>query len=187
VLIGNLSMTRMDPDYYSAQVAESILCSSPVFSDRISKAVRVEGGLAYSVYGSLAAGAHLYPGTFRLYVGTRAKEKERALKIILDELKKFIHEGPSPEELQNAKNYLVKSFYHSWGTCEGLAGYLVALRRWKLGPDYHRDYRAKVNAVTREDVMRVAKQHIDLDRLVIAVVGPVDANGRVTERDEDKR
>lgn len=185
VYVGNLSLPREHPDYFAARVAEVILCSSPVFSDRLSKAVRVQEGLAYSVGGSLTSGSDLWPGTFYLYVGTEASQKDKALEVVRKEFEKYIAEGPTQQELDDARNYLTKSFYNNWDTTDGLAGYLLAIRRWNLGPDYHRTFRAKVRAVTREDVIRVAKNYIDLDHLTTVIVGPVDKDGNLQKK-EDK-
>jgi zinc protease len=184
VYMGNLSLARENPDYYVARVAEVILCSSPVFSDRLSKAVRVEEGLAYSVGGSITGGADLWPGTFSVYVGTRAAMKDKTVGIIQRELKKYIDEGPTPEELGEAKNYLVKSFFAAWDSTDDVAGYLLGIKRWNLGLDYHKTFRQKIMAVTREDVQRVAKEMIDLDRMTVSIVGPVDKDGKVTEKEE---
>lgn len=185
ILIGHPGLTRDHPDYVALRVAETILCSSPVFSDRFSMAVRVEGGLAYSVGGSLTGGADWWPGTFSIYAGTEAKNKDKVLNLMLKLLREFVEQGPTEKEVATAKNYLAKSFFTRWETGEGWVNYLLAVKRLNLGTDYHRRFQEKLASLTRDDVHAAVKRFVKLDQLTTVIVGPVDKNGKVIERKDD--
>lgn len=182
ILIGHAGVTRDHPDYVALRVAETILCSSPVFSDRFSRAVRVEGGLAYSVGGSFTGGADRWPGTFSIYAGTEAKNKDTCLNLMLKLLREFVEQGPTEEEVATAKNYLAKSFFTRWETGDGWANYLLAVKRLNLGTDYHRRFQEKLASLTRDEVHAAVKRFVKLDRLTTVIVGPVDSNGKVIEK-----
>ncbi|HEV3027710.1 MAG TPA: hypothetical protein VG457_09070, partial [Planctomycetota bacterium] len=59
----------------------------------------------------------------------------------------------------------------SWETVEDTAAYLVRTRRFGLGSDYPSQFQAAISAVTREEVLRVAREQIDLDTLTTVAVG----------------
>lgn len=175
LMLGNLGIDRKDPDFYAAKVAESIFCSSPVLSDRLSKEIRVTGGLAYSVYGTMTGDADVYPGAFLIYVGTRAETTAQALEKTRAVMREFVRNGPTAEEVRDAKNYLIKGFSRFAETSDQLAALLVRVQRLGLGLDYPETYRSKIAAVTADDVKRVAARLIDLENSTLAVVGPVEA------------
>jgi zinc protease len=102
------------------------------------------------------------------------------------ELDSFLKDGPTAEEVKDAKDYLLASFVSSWETVEDLADYLLTVERYGLGVDHAAKYYASVKAVTPAEVHRVAKKYIDLKHLTTVVVGPVDANGKLIEGEQDK-
>ena len=78
----------------------------------------------------------------------------------------------SPEELDDAKAYLTGSFVFDYETAEQVARRLVHLHRQGLGFDYPARFAERVNAVTAEEVLRVARKHLHPDALTIVTVGP---------------
>jgi zinc protease len=119
-------------------------------------------------------------------LGVEAKDKDKGLQAVLKELTKFLQEGPTAEEVKDAKSYLLSSFVSSWETVEEIADYLLAVKRYELGSDYAAKYYRAVGSVTPEEVLRVARKYIDLDRLTTVIVGPVDKNGKLIEGEQDK-
>jgi zinc protease len=115
-----------------------------------------------------------------------AKKKDEGLKGVMKELSGFLKDGPTEEEVRDAKAYLLGSFVSSWETVEDLAEYLLTVKRYDLGLDYAAKYHKAVGSVTREEVLRVARKYIDLDHLTTVVVGPVDKNGKLIEGEQDK-
>jgi zinc protease len=184
--LGHVGIERTDPDFFALRVLETILLTSPGFTNRLAKNVRDLQGLAYDVNGSITAGAGLSAGPFQVALGVEAKDKDKGLKAVLKELTQFLKDGPTEEEVQDARSYLLSSFVSSWETAEDLAEYLVALKRYGLGYDYAVKYHQAVGAVTPAEVLRVARKHVDPDRLTTVIVGPVDKDGRIIEGEQDK-
>ena len=184
--LGHVGIERTDPDYFALRVLETILLTSPGFTNRLAKNVRDLQGLAYDVNGSITVGAGLSAGPFQVALGVEAKDKDKGLQAVLKELTQFLKDGPTEEEVKDARSYLLSSFVSSWETAEDLAEYLVALKRYGLGVDYAAKYHQAVGAVTPAEVLRVARKHIDPDRLTTVIVGPVDKDGKLIEGEQEK-
>jgi predicted Zn-dependent peptidase len=60
------------------------------------------------------------------------------------------------------------------------------VKRYDLGSDYAGKYYREVGAVTREEVLRVARKYLDLENLTTVIVGPVDKSGKLIEGEQDK-
>ncbi|HVR83065.1 MAG TPA: insulinase family protein, partial [Planctomycetota bacterium] len=141
------------------------------FTNRLARRVRDELGLTYDVSGTITEEADLAAGPFQVVLGVDEKNQKRAMEAVLEVLRAFRSEGPTEEELSDAKRYLLGSFASSWETVEDTAAYLVHTRRFGLGSDYPSQFQAAISAVTREDVLRVAREQIDLGALTTVVVG----------------
>jgi zinc protease len=184
--LGHVGIQRSNPDYAALRVMETILMTSPGFTNRLAKFVRDQQGLAYDVNGSITGGAGLVACPFQIVLGVEAKDKDKGLQSVMKELDSFLKDGPTAEEVKDAKDYLLASFVSSWETVEDLADYLLTVERYGLGVDHAAKYYASVKAVTPAEVHRVAKKYIDLKHLTTVVVGPVDANGKLIEGEQDK-
>ena len=169
--LGHVGVDRFHPDYFALRVMETILGSSPGFTNRLARRVRDELGLTYDVSGTITEGADLAAAPFQVILGVDEKNQKRAVQEVLGVLRTFRNEGPTEEELADAKQYLLGSFANSWETVEDTAAYLVHAGRFGLGSDYPAHFQAAISAVTREDVLRVAREQIDLDALTTVVVG----------------
>jgi zinc protease len=166
---------RRDPDWYAAYVLNYILGGGG-FKSRLTEEVREKRGLAYSVYAYLQPMDHA--GLWLGGTATRNDKVAESLQVIRTELARIREDGVTAEELAEAKNYLNASFPLSLDSNSRIASLLVQMQRDKLGPE-HLDKRADyINAVTREDVLRVARKMFDLDKLITVVVGdPVGLGG----------
>lgn len=185
--LGHVGIDRTNPDYFALRVMETILCTSPGFTNRLARNVRDLQGLAYDIGGSITAGAGLAPGPFQVVFGVEAKDKDKALETVRRELEKFRTEGPTREEVEDARNYLLASFVGTWETAEDLAGYMLDVKRYDLGADYAAQFHRAVSAVTAADLLRVARTYLDLKNLTLVGVGPVDKDGKLMpEGDKDK-
>jgi zinc protease len=184
--LGHVGIERANPDYFALRVMETILSTSPGFTNRLARNVRELQGLAYDVNGSITSGAGQAAGAFQVVLGVEAKDKDKGLQAVMKELQQFLKEGPTDEEVKDAKSYLLSSFVSSWETVEQIADYLLTVKRYGLGSDYATRYYGAVGSVTPEEVLRVARKYIDLDRLTTVIVGPVDKNGKLIEGDQDK-
>jgi zinc protease len=184
--LGNIGIERRNPDFPTLKVMETILLTSPGFTNRLARNVRDVQGLAYDVNGSITGGAGIVACPFQVVLGVEAKDKDKGLQAVLKELDQFLKDGPTDVEVKDAKDYLLGSFVSSWETVEDMADYLLTVERYGLGPDYAGDFYRSVRAVTPAEVLRVARKYIDLKNLTTVVVGPVDKNGKLIEGEQDK-
>jgi zinc protease len=185
--MGHVGIDRSNPDFFTLRVMETILCTSPGFTNRMAKNVRDLQGLAYDVGGSITSGAGQAPGPFTIVLGVEAKDKDKALATVRAELEKFLKDGPTAQEVDDAKNYLLDSFVGSWETVEDVASYMLEVKRYDLGKDYAAQFHRAVSRVTAESVLRAARQYIDLGKMTLVGVGPVDKDGKLQlEGDKDK-
>jgi zinc protease len=176
LVTGCPGIMRKDPDFMAAFVLNHILGGN-AFSSRLYKEVREARGLAYSVYSSIMPLDHtslFFGGT-----ATRSDRAGQALEVMQAEFRKMAETGPTEEELAKAKSYLTGAFALRFDTSTKIAEQLVAIQLDDLPIDYIDKRNGLVNAVTMDDVKRVAKRLLDSSMLV-TVVGkpqPVPAKG----------
>lgn len=167
-VFGHAGMERDHPDFFAAFVMNYILGGGG-FSSRLTEEVRVKRGLAYGVYSyfSLREGAPLYLGGTQ----TANERMNESIEVIRAEWERMRTEGVTAEELEAAKRYLTGAFPLRFDSNSRISAYLVFLQRENLGIDYLDRRNGLVEAVTLEDVGRVAGQLLDPDALSIVVVG----------------
>ncbi len=171
VTMGNVAIRRSDPDYAAVLVLDHILGTGPGFTYRLAKDLRDEQGLAYSVYGVASPSAAEEPGTFTGFIACLGDDLPRALEGMEGHIRRIREEPVSEQELADARSYLVGSLVFRYETSEQVAGALVQMQRFGLGLDYAEKFPAMVAAVTREDVLRVAKKHLHPGRMAVVVSG----------------
>ena len=169
MVIGTNGPRRRDPEYMSASLGNNILGQFGMMG-RIGDVVREKSGLAYYAYSSLSAGTG--PGSWEVSAGVNPQNVKRALDLIKDELKRFVQEGITEEELADSKANFIGRLPLSLESNGGVANALLNIERHQLGLDYYRLYPGIVNEVTGEDVLSTARKFIDVDKLAIAVAGP---------------
>jgi zinc protease len=168
IAIGQIGIRREDPDYYAISVMNYILGGGG-FSSRLMDNIRDNRGLAYDVHSQFLAQKE--PGAFRVWTQTKSESANEAIAEIFKELKRIQTVPVSDQELADAKAYLTGSFPLRMDTSDKVAGILTAIEIYGLGLDYPDRYPQLINAVTKEDILRVARKHIDPDRMVIVVLG----------------
>jgi zinc protease len=169
IVIANAGITRTSPDYFAMLVLHTILGANA--SSRLFMNLREEKGYTYGAYTSLDA--RRLAGTFRASAEVRTPVTGASLREFFLELERIRSERVPEEELRNAKSYLSGVFPLRIETQDGLIDQLTSIRMFGLPSDYLHTYRDNVNAVTAEDVRRVALQHVTPDRAAIVVVGDV--------------
>ncbi len=169
LVIGMIGPSRRDPGYFSASLANSILGQFGMMG-RIGDVVREKSGLAYYASSNLNAG--IGPGSWEVSAGVNPKNLEKAIELIEKELRRFIQNGVTKEELaENQANYIGR-LPLSLESNSGVAGALINIERHGLGLDYYQRYESIVRGVTRADVLETARKYITPDRLVISTAGP---------------
>ena len=168
VEFGQAGIKRNDPDWYAALVVNHVLGGS-TFTSRLSVEVREKRGLAYSVYAYLAPYQHL--GLILGGVATENARVAQSIEIIRAEWRRMRDEGPTEDELRNAKTYLTGSFPLQFDSTGRIAATLVDIQQEKLGIDYLDKRNSYIEAVTLADAKRVAKRLLDPDALTFSIVG----------------
>lgn len=169
IVIGTNGPKRRDAEYMAASLGNNVLGQFGMMG-RIGDSVREKAGLAYYAYSSLSAG--IGPGSWEVSAGVNPKNVNRASGLIVDELRRFVQDGVTEEELADSKASFVGRLPLSLESNGGVAGALLNIERHDLGLDYYLRYDGLVNEVTCEDVLSAARKFIDPDRLAIAVAGP---------------
>jgi zinc protease len=171
VYLGHLGVRRGDPDWYALLVGDYVLGSGPGFTDRLSKRVRDQMGLAYSVHARIARGADLEPGMFSAYVGTSPATHVQALDAMRAEIARFV-EGPiEAHEVEDARRYLLGGFVFGFETVDQTAEQIVQMHRLGLGFQHPAEFVRRIEAVTVDEVQAAVRRHIFPDRLVTVTVG----------------
>lgn len=168
LIIGTNGPMRRDPEFMSASIGNNILGQFGMMG-RIGHVVRERSGLAYYAYSSLSAG--IGPGSWEVSAGVSPQNVRKASDLIVDELKRFVQEGVTADELADTKANFVGRLPLSLESNGGVANALLNIERHDLGLDYYRRYADLVNEVTAEDVLNTARKFIAPDRLVIGVAG----------------
>jgi zinc protease len=167
IMLGHIGVRRDNPDYYALSIMNFILGGGG-FSSRLMDSIRDRMGLAYSVYSSFSP--RLEQGHFMVSVQTKNASANTVVDEVLGEMKRIREEGVTEEELDDAKAYLTGSFPRRLDTMGKLVGFLSSVEFYGLGPDYVEKYPGYINAVSREDVMRVAQKYLDTEDFILAVV-----------------
>ena len=178
VYIGQLGITRDNPDYHKLLVMDNVLGTGPGFTDRLSSTLRDRQGWAYTVRATITGDAGKEPGTFTGYIGTFGKSFLDVRHGFLREFSKIRDEAPSKQEVEDAKQYLLGGLPFRFTTTSAVAGQLLGAEKYGLGFDFLEKYKKEVAAVTPEDVRAVAKRYLDPKTLVIVACGPIDKDGK---------
>jgi zinc protease len=169
LIIGTNGPMRRDPEFMPASIGNNILGQFGMMG-RIGDVVREKSGLAYYAYSSLSAG--LGPGSWEVNAGVNPQNVKKATDLIVEELKRFVQEGVTADELADTKANFIGRLPLSLESNGGVANALLNIERHDLGLDYYRRYEGLVNEVTADEVLNAARKFINLDRLAIAVAGP---------------
>lgn len=178
-VFGHSGFKRKDKDFISSYVLNYILGGGG-FNSRLTEEVREKRGLAYSVYSYLSPyqRAAIYVGN----VATENKSMVRSLEVIEAELKRMAEQGPTAEELKNAKQYLTGSYPLRFDTSSKIASQLMWIQVEELGRDYIDTRNSKIEAVTLEDIRRVAKRLLKADGLIVTIVGKPEGVGGAAKK-----
>ncbi|MEM7427188.1 MAG: pitrilysin family protein [Pseudomonadota bacterium] len=168
IVFGHSGIKRDDDDFIPAYVLNFILGGGG-FGSRLTEEIREKRGLTYSVYSYLSPYDH-----GALFIGGASTQNARAgetVKIIKQEIARMATEGPTQKELDDAKTYMTGSYALRFDTSSKIAGQLQAIQVDDLGIDYIVKRNEKINAVTLDDLKRVAKRLLKPDELVFTIVG----------------
>jgi zinc protease len=167
VRVGQLGVPRKTPDYMSMDQAIRILGGEG--SNRLFRVLRSERGLTYSA--SADMNPMLLAGDITAETDTRTEATGEAVRVIVDEFTRLQRERIGDGELSGAQAYMTGSFPLTIETPGAIARQVVNAVFYDLSLDELRTYRQRANAVTPDDVQRVARTYIYPDRLSMVMVG----------------
>lgn len=166
--VGQVGVSRRHPDFLRLKVMNSLLGGK--FTSRLNLNLREQNGFTYGVYSSFAS--RLGPGPFSVAAAVATDVTGPAAREILGEIRRLRQEVVPREELASAQSYLVGTFPFGLQTVSGLANHLAELAVYDLPDDYYQRFPEEIQAVTPEEVLRVAREHLDPESMVLVAVGP---------------
>jgi zinc protease len=167
VRVGHLGVPRKSSDYMALNLAIRILGGEG--SNRLHQVLRTERGLTYGAQADMDTLKQ--SGDFEVQTNTRSEQTGEVLRLIVDEFWRLQRERVSEHELADAKAYMTGSFPLTIETPDNIAMQVLNNLFYELPLEQLQNFRDRVNAVTVDDVQRVARAYLKPDRLSVALVG----------------
>ncbi len=168
ILIGMPALERGDPDYFALMVGNYILGGGG-FVSRLMQEVREERGLSYSVYSYFLPLAQ--QGPFQVGMQTQKEQTAQALKVARDTISRFMTSGPTPRELQAAKDNLIGGFALRLDNNRKILDNIAVIGFYDLPLNYLDTWTDKVARVSIDDIRSAFRRKLALDRLGTVIVG----------------
>jgi len=169
LVMGTLGPSRTSTDYLPASLGNHILGQFGMMG-RIGDVVRERAGLAY--YASTSLNAYAETGSWEVSAGVNPSNLDRAIELIIEELRRFTNELVTAEELEDSKANLIGRLPLSLESNAGVANAILRLERFQLGLNYYRQYPDLIQQVQREEILEIARRYQDLKRMVVVSAGP---------------
>lgn len=166
--VGHLGGLYNDKDYPALEVLSDILAGG--FDSRLFRKVRTDLGYAYNIGGGWGAD-YTQPGLFQITASTKTESTVATIQTILQEVTKIRTEGVTDEEVGTAKEKVINSFVFNFDRPQKTLSRLFRYDYYGYPKDYLAQYQKAIAAVTKADVLRVAKQYIDPSKFVITAIG----------------
>jgi len=168
IQMGMTSPPRNDPDYFPLLVGNYILGGGG-FVSRLMSEIREKRGLAYSV------SSYFYPaknsGYFVAGMQTQKNQSEESIKLLKQTIDEFIKNGPTDDEALAAKNNLINGFPLRIDSNSKLLDNLSAIAWFDLPLNTLDEWTNEVKKVKKEDINRVFKKNLDMEKMITVVVG----------------
>lgn len=162
-----IELQKKDEDYFPVLMANKILGGGG--EARLFLNLREDKGYTYGAYSS--TGDDKYVARFVASASVRNTVTDSAVVAFLDELHRIRNEQVSTEELDNAKAKYTGDFVLALERPSTIAQYALNIEKDNLSEDFYETYLEKINAVTAEDIQRVARKYYLADNARIVVVG----------------
>ncbi len=187
IRMGHSGITKDDPDLYAIRVLDFILGGG--FSSRLVMEIRTNQGLAYHVGSRFAVGPR-FTGTYTAETETKGEATAKVIALMQSIMEGVRKEPVTEDELKLAKDSIINSFLFGFTTPSIIVSQKARLEFYGYQPDFLDRYRERIAAVTREDILRVARKHLHPEALKIVVVGddssfdrPLSAFGKLRKLD----
>lgn len=169
IVMGSLAPERLSSDYQALRIGNNILGEFGMMG-RLGKRVREEAGLAYYAYSSLSVS--MGPGAWEMIAGVNPRNIDQTIELIQDEVKKFVSDPVTEEELSDSKSYFLGRMPLLLESNSGVAISLLNMEHFDLGMTYFLDYPKQIEAITADDILLTTRKYLDPERLGIAIAGP---------------
>ncbi|MGH9572243.1 MAG: M16 family metallopeptidase, partial [Candidatus Acidiferrales bacterium] len=166
--IGQLGGEFDDKDFPALAVMSDILGGG--FSSRLFKKVRTELGYAYDIGASWAA-KYDHPGLFEINGSTQSKDTVPTIEAIRDEVNKIRTSEVTDQELQTAKDTVLNGFVFYFDEPSKTLNRLLQYEYFGYPKDFIFTYQKAVAAVTKADVLRVAKEYLHPEQFTVVAIG----------------
>jgi zinc protease len=187
VVHGGTGVQRNNPDFYATQVMNEILSGG--FSGRLMNDIRTARGLAYGVGGGVDTNFDR-PGLFHIWMGTKSGSTVEAVNALRTDLTDLQSKPFTADELAQAKEAILNAYVFTADSKAKILAQRVNLEFYGYPADYYQQYPTRLQAVTAEDVARVAKKYVSPNQVSVLVVGkekdfdkPLSSLGTVTPID----
>jgi len=165
--VGHVAPVRLTPDYFPLVLCNAIL--GGLFSSRLNLNLREEHAYTYGAHSGVdwRRGA----GPFSMDAAVQSDVTAAAVREILTEFDRMRAAPVTSSELSLAQSYLDGVFPIRYETTRAIASALATQAIYGLPADYFDTYRANIRAVTADEILRVAREHLDPSRLQVVAVG----------------
>lgn len=167
IVVGQTGVARNHPDYIALQLANQVFGGS--FNSRLNMKLRANEGLTYGANSGFDPNRQA--GTFEASTFTRTEKTFEAVEMIVNLLKEFRANPATEVEFNEAKAYMIGSFGVGTETASAVAGRVLTAAVYGLGEDFYPTYRARLQALTREQVVEALRRFLDPEKLSVVAVG----------------
>jgi len=169
--MGHRGGHRNDPDKF-AIIVMNYLLGGATFKSRLSHVIRVQYGLAYTVYSRYTFGPPEAPGYFRVGITIKAPNAKKAIDLALGEINKFVRgDEISENEVEKAKKSILRSLVFEYSSAYSIISNIIRFNYYGYPDNYIEKYEKGIGNVYLDDVKKVAKKHLHPDKMEIIVVG----------------
>ncbi len=169
VVLGWMGPPRQADDFYAAYVGNTILGQLGL-GGRIGDSVRDKEGLAYYATSTVQGGSG--PGPWYAFAGVNPVAIDKAIELIVAEIRRFREEPVSDEELADAKAYLTGVLPLQMETNEGIASILIDMHLYDLEDDFIARYPDIIRGVSREAIQAAAQRYLSDEIFALSIAGP---------------
>lgn len=169
IVLGIVGPRRKWDGFFPALLGNYILGQFGMMG-RIGEIVRNQAGLAYYAFSSLSSSTG--PGPWTVAAGVAPENVEKAIELIKNELRKFVSEPVTKQELADVQSNYIGRLPLSLESNSGVASALLTMERHQLGLDYLQGYEKMIREITAESILEASRQYLDPDKLAISTAGP---------------
>ncbi len=169
IAYGFTTVTRTDPGYYACWLMNHAFGQYSM-SGRLGDSIRERQGMAYYAYSTLDA--NVMEGPLLIRAGVSAKNIDRAVASIDDEVRKLTTAGLTQKELDDSRQFLIYAMPRALETNAGIANYLQTAEFFGLGLDFDARVPDLLRAVTLEQANAAARKYLSVDRATVVIAGP---------------